>query len=71
MASIADLIETDRIEPITADLQAARDKIAEAKRHLTSAPKIAGDDPEGAYALIYDSARKGRRCPHARQRLPG
>lgn len=30
----------------------------EAGRHLKSARLIAGEDPEGAYALLYDAARK-------------
>ncbi len=58
MTSIADLVEGGRIEPVTADIEAAKDKIEEAKKHLKSAPKIADEDPQGAYALIYDSARK-------------
>ena len=29
-----------------------------ARRHLRSAARVADDDPDAAYALLYDSARK-------------
>lgn len=32
--------------------------LAQAHRHLLSAQATAPDDPEGAYALLYDAARK-------------
>jgi hypothetical protein len=32
--------------------------LGDAARHLRSSRAIAGDDPEGAYALLYDAARK-------------
>lgn len=32
--------------------------LAQARRHLESARRTAADDPEGAYALLYDAARK-------------
>ena len=58
MASLTDLIRSGRLERISADVTAAKEKVKEARQHLTSAPKIWDDDPEGAYALIYDAARK-------------
>lgn len=47
------LIEAAPIDPRRADVL-----IAEAKRHLASAAAIAASDHEGAYALLYDAARK-------------
>jgi hypothetical protein len=32
--------------------------LGDAARHLRSSAAIAQDDPEGAYALLYDAARK-------------
>ncbi|MGH2662863.1 MAG: hypothetical protein ACRDH8_08655 [Actinomycetota bacterium] len=40
------------------DPEAARTKLGEASRHLSSAERVQGDDPEGAYALLYDASRK-------------
>jgi hypothetical protein len=43
---------------VPADDQAARTLLVEADRHLASAETISGADPNGAYALLYDAARK-------------
>lgn len=51
-------MRSGRIERIETDPVAARDRLAEAKRHLASAARIADDDPNGAYALLWDGARK-------------
>jgi hypothetical protein len=32
--------------------------LAQARKHLTSAQEVCGDDPEGGYALLYDAGRK-------------
>ncbi|MGH2786433.1 MAG: hypothetical protein ACRDJV_00810 [Actinomycetota bacterium] len=58
MTSFDDLVKKGRIEAVEADVAAAKDKLKEAKRHLASATAIADDDPEGAYSLVYDAARK-------------
>lgn len=44
-----------RVQP---DREHAEVLIAQARAHLASAKVLAGSDPEGAYALLYDAARK-------------
>lgn len=56
--SIAELIADDRLQQIPADLDEARELVAHAEAHLTSSRAIAQLDPEGAYQLLYDAARK-------------
>jgi hypothetical protein len=55
---VEDLVRQGRIERIEADRSAARDRMRDAARHLASAEAIADADPAGAYALVYDAARK-------------
>jgi hypothetical protein len=52
------LVRDGRIERVEADADAAFEKVREAGRHLKSATQIADADPAGAYALLYDAARK-------------
>ena len=52
------LLEKGLLEPVEPDAAAAREMLTEAGRHLTSAGRIAVDDPNGAYQLLYDAARK-------------
>lgn len=52
------LVANGQLQRVPASREAARILIAEARRHLASAEKIADDDPQGAYALAYDAARK-------------
>jgi len=52
------LVREGRIERVEADRAAAVDKLEEARRHLDSSEVILESDPEGAYALLYDAARK-------------
>jgi hypothetical protein len=47
--------ELERVEP---DKDAADLALAEARRHVASARAIAATDPNGAYQLAYDAARK-------------
>ncbi|MEO3809897.1 hypothetical protein ABGB17_12930 [Sphaerisporangium sp. B11E5] len=42
--------------PLARDM--AKTMLASAESHLSSVVKIRDDDPEGAYALCYDAARK-------------
>jgi YD repeat-containing protein len=56
--TVTDLLREGRLEPVPPDVTTARASIEEAQRHLTSAALIAVDDPNGAYALLYDGARK-------------
>jgi hypothetical protein len=58
MTSLKYLLDEGRIEAVEPDVDAAKNKLEEAKRHLASAAAIADDDPEGAYSLVYDAARK-------------
>lgn len=57
-AAVEALVRAGRLERVVADREAARSKVEEAQRHLGSASRIAKDDPAGAYALLYDAARK-------------
>lgn len=52
------LVKEGRVERVEADRAAAGDKLEEARRHLDSAAVILESGPEGAYALLYDAARK-------------
>jgi hypothetical protein len=56
--SIDDLIAARRLEQIPADPAGARSRLEAAQRHLQSAARVAEDDPDAAYALLYDAARK-------------
>ena len=56
--TIAELVHDGRIELVPADAEVARTILLEAKRHLESAQVVAISDPNGAYALLYDAARK-------------
>lgn len=56
--SVDQLVSTGRLERIPADPTRAQAMLAEARQHLKSAKAIAGDDPNGAYQLLYDAARK-------------
>lgn len=57
-SGVEDLVREGRVELVEPDPAAALDKLEEARRHLASAAAIAEADPEGAYALLYDAARK-------------
>ena len=56
--SIEDLVREGRLEQIEADRDEAHDLIEHAERHVASAERLIGDDPAGAYQLLYDAARK-------------
>lgn len=56
--SVASLVRTGRIEKVEPDVDAAASRLAAARRHLASAESIATIDPDGAYSLLYDAARK-------------
>ena len=58
MTGVDELVNEGRLEPVEADREAASVKLSEAKRHLESSAAIAESDPGGAYALLYDAARK-------------
>lgn len=52
------LLEKGLVERVEPDVGVAQELLAEAQRHLLSAERIAQDDPNGAYQLLYDAARK-------------
>lgn len=56
--TLVDLLREGRVERVEADAEAARVKLEDAGRHLRSSVLIAGEDASGAYALVYDAARK-------------
>lgn len=58
MSALDDLLREKRVERVARDAARAEAKLEEAERHLRSSQAIASDDPEGAYALLYDAARK-------------
>lgn len=57
-ADVEALISAGRIEVVPADLAAAADRLTVVRTHLVAASAIAEIDPDGAYALAYDAARK-------------
>jgi hypothetical protein len=52
------LIDRGELERVTASGERAAAILADARRHLSSAKTIAPTDPQGAYSLTYDGARK-------------
>lgn len=52
------LLQKGLLEEVEPDEAVAAELVAEAERHLVSAERIATDDPNGAYQLLYDAARK-------------
>jgi hypothetical protein len=52
------LIDRGELEHVTASAEQAATILNDARRHLTSARMIAPLDPQGAYTLTYDAARK-------------
>jgi hypothetical protein len=58
MPTVAELLAAGRIEEVAPDAAGARERLAEAKRHLVSAETLATDDPPLAHVALYDAARK-------------
>jgi hypothetical protein len=46
------------LERVTPSAEHAAELIAQARRHTSSAQRIAEEDPAGAFQLLYDAARK-------------
>lgn len=57
-AEIAAMIAESELQRVPASREHADRLLAQAARHLVTARDIAVRDPEGAYALAYDGARK-------------
>jgi hypothetical protein len=56
--TVSDLLRDRRLERVSPDVDAARERVSEAKVHLESSEKLASSDPVLAYVAIYDAARK-------------
>ena len=52
------LLEERRLQSVPADRAAAEALLKAAARHLDSALVVADSDPDGAYTMLYDAARK-------------
>lgn len=57
-AEVERLIGDGELERVVASRDQADLLVRSARAHLTSAERIESTDPEGAYALLYDAARK-------------
>lgn len=55
---IDELVGLRRLQRVTASRESAERLLDDARRHLVSAHVLATDDPQGAYTLVYDAARK-------------
>ncbi|MFJ8195335.1 hypothetical protein [Streptomyces sp. NPDC096152] len=52
------LIGSGELERVPASQQAAEAELVRARKHVGSARKLLATDPEGAYTLAYDAARR-------------
>lgn len=52
------LLDARHLERVPADVDTVAALIASARRHIASAVTTGSDDPEGAFTLAYDAARK-------------
>lgn len=52
------LIGAGRLERVPASQQAAEAELVRARTHVGSAGQLLATDPEGAYTLAYDAARR-------------
>ena len=56
--AIKRLLASGDLQRVAASTDAASAFLAQAARHLDSALAVANADPDGAYTLLYDAARK-------------
>lgn len=68
-AEIGRALSDGAVQGVPASGEAARGLLASARRHLASAGAVIEGDPEGAYALAYDAARKAATALLAAQGL--
>jgi HEPN domain-containing protein len=66
---VTSLIEQRHLQQVAADSQTAAALLASASRHVESAGRTVDADPEAAYALAYDAARKSATALLAHQGL--
>ncbi|MDX3190853.1 hypothetical protein PV458_20790 [Streptomyces sp. MN03-5084-2B] len=57
-ATIDALLARGALEHVPASREAAEAEIARARTHVASALQLLNSDPEGAYTLAYDAARR-------------
>lgn len=58
-AEIRTMVDDGRLQEVPASVEASQALLDQARRHLVSAETLADLDPQGAYTLLYDAARKG------------
>lgn len=58
MTSVGQLLREGLIEQVARDIDGAASELDQARRHLEAARLIVDVDPNGAYQLAYDGARK-------------
>jgi hypothetical protein len=68
-ADIDRMLADRRLQRVPASRKHAERLLAQARKHLTSAQEVCGDDPEGGYALLYDASRKALRAVLGNQGL--
>jgi len=56
--TIKQLLAADNLQKVAPSREAASASLDAAARHLDSALQVADADPDGAYTLLYDAARK-------------
>jgi HEPN domain-containing protein len=66
---VSSLIEQRHLQQVAADSDTASALLTSAGRHVHSARRTVDADPEAAYALAYDAARKSATALLARQGL--
>ncbi|MDR0848879.1 MAG: HEPN domain-containing protein [Propionibacteriaceae bacterium] len=57
-AVIDKMLADGHLQKVPPSRERAEALLAQARNHLATAQQAASDDPEGAYALLYDAARK-------------
>jgi hypothetical protein len=57
-ATVDDLLAQGSVEQVPASQQSAEAELGRSRTHLASARKILESDPEGAYTIAYDAARR-------------
>lgn len=57
-AVIETMLKAGELQQVPASRDRADQLLIQAEKHLETARRAAEDDPEGAYTLIYDAARK-------------
>jgi uncharacterized protein (UPF0332 family) len=63
------LVERGHLQQVTADTDTAETLVATSERHVQSAASLVDSDPEAAFSLAYDAARKATTALLAHQGL--